>query len=198
MLRRTTVSYTAILLLTVASVLASSIHLVGAPVRAVLSARTIADHDRQESPVVVLGESDVMSPVLPTPRPTPVTPVMMAPPAPALMWPVNGYISNYFSSWHPAIDIAAPYGSPVVAATSGTIVYATWVATGGGLEVRLNSGSGFVTVYSHLSVAYVVSGQSVAQGQQIAAVGCTGLCTGPHVHFTVFVNGVQVNPLRYL
>jgi murein DD-endopeptidase MepM/ murein hydrolase activator NlpD len=53
-------------------------------------------------------------------------------------------------------------------------------------------------VYNHLGSLLVSAGQGVIRGQQIAYVGCSGWCTGPHVHFAVIVNGVLVNPLRYL
>jgi len=55
-----------------------------------------------------------------------------------------------------------------------------------------------VTGYNHLGSVLVSAGQGLVRGEQIATVGCTGICTGPHVHFAVIVNGVLVNPLRYL
>jgi murein DD-endopeptidase MepM/ murein hydrolase activator NlpD len=151
----------------------------------------------------------------PTPLPTPVAPPAPTPvPRPAarapavpqvvigtgvLAWPVpGGSISTYFSSWHPAIDIAAPYGTTVVAADGGVVTWAGWRNNGGGLVVQIDHGNGIVTVYNHLGSIWVGPGQAVAKGQGIAAVGCTGLCTGPHVHFETIVGGVIVNPLRYL
>ena len=151
----------------------------------------------------------------PTPLPTPVAPPAPTPaprpaakaPAPTtqvvvgsgvLAWPVSGSISQYFSSWHPAIDIAAPYGTTVVAADGGVVTWAGWRNNGGGLVVQIDHGNGIVTVYNHLGSIWVGPGQAVAKGQGIAAVGCTGLCTGPHVHFETIVGGAIVNPLRYL
>ena len=152
----------------------------------------------------------------PTPLPTPVAPPAPTPePRPAVMapavrpqvvvgtgvlvWPVaGGSISQYFSSWHPAIDIAAPYGTTVVAADGGVVIGAGWRSNGGGLVVRIDHGNGIVTAYNHLGSIAVGPGQAVARGQMIAAVGCTGLCTGPHVHFETIVGGVTVNPLRLL
>lgn len=156
----------------------------------------------------------------PTPAPTPL-PTPVAPPAPtpdprpvarapgarppvvvgsgALAWPVaGGSITQYFSSWHPAIDIAAPYGTTVVAADGGVVTWAGWRNNGGGLVLEIDHGNGIATVYNHLGSVWVGPGQAVAKGQGIAAVGCTGLCTGPHVHFETIVGGVTVNPLRYL
>lgn len=150
---------------------------------------------------------------MPTPLPTPVAPPSPPPdppPAPKvvaarpagtgqLIWPVpGGVISQYYSAGHLALDIAAPAGSTVVAADSGVVTWAGWRNNGGGLVVAIDHGNGISTVYNHLGSIWVSVGQSVAGGQGIAGVGCTGNCTGPHVHFEVIVGGVIVNPLRYL
>jgi murein DD-endopeptidase MepM/ murein hydrolase activator NlpD len=116
-----------------------------------------------------------------------------------LAWPVSGgTITTYFSAAHPAIDIAAPYGTTVMAADGGVVTWAGWRNNGGGMVVQVDHGNGIVTVYNHLGSIWVGPGQAVTKGQGIAAVGCTGLCTGPHVHFEVIVGGAIVNPLRYL
>jgi murein DD-endopeptidase MepM/ murein hydrolase activator NlpD len=124
-----------------------------------------------------------------------------AQPAPAtgrLVWPVpGGSISQYFHAGHLAIDIAAPYGSQVVAAQGGTVTWAGWRNNGGGNVISIDHGNGMRTTYNHLGSIWVSVGQWVGAGQGIGAVGCTGLCTGPHVHFEVVVNGVIDNPLRY-
>lgn len=149
----------------------------------------------------------------PTPAPTPLpTPVAPPPPpaqvyaAPAkivgngmLLWPVpGGVITQYFSSGHQALDIARSAGLPVIAADAGVVTWIGWKDNGGGLQVAIDHGNGIVTRYNHLGSIGVAAGDAVARGQTIAEVGCTGLCTGPHVHFEVIVNGVHVNPLRYL
>jgi murein DD-endopeptidase MepM/ murein hydrolase activator NlpD len=155
--------------------------------------------------------------VEPTPLPTPVAPPPPAPdppvvatlPAPAaptdvvgsgvLAWPVRGgQITTYFSASHLAIDIAAPYGSAVMASDDGVVTWAGWRNNGGGLVVAIDHGNGISTVYNHLGTILVGPGQAVAKGETIATIGCTGVCTGPHVHFEVIVGGVLVNPLRYL
>jgi murein DD-endopeptidase MepM/ murein hydrolase activator NlpD len=116
-----------------------------------------------------------------------------------LLWPVpGGTITTYFSSWHLALDIAAPYGSAVIAADGGVVTFAGWRNNGGGLVVAVDHGNGIQTVYNHLGVIQVGLGQQVTRGQLLASVGCTGVCTGPHVHFEVVVGGILVNPLRYL
>jgi murein DD-endopeptidase MepM/ murein hydrolase activator NlpD len=124
-----------------------------------------------------------------------------APPAPAvggLVWPVPaGSISQFFHGGHLAIDIAADYGSAVLAAQSGVVTSAGWRNNGGGYVIEIDHGNGMTTLYNHLGSIWVTTGQSVFAGQGIAGVGCTGLCTGPHVHFQVIVNGVIDNPQRY-
>jgi murein DD-endopeptidase MepM/ murein hydrolase activator NlpD len=121
-----------------------------------------------------------------------------APASGALVWPVPvGSISQYYHSGHLALDIAAPYGSQVVAAQGGTVTWAGWRNNGGGFVVSINHGNGMTTVYNHLGSIWVSPGQYVGAGQGIGGVGCTGICTGPHVHFEVIVNGVIDNPLRY-
>ena len=134
----------------------------------------------------------------------PVAPAAVVQPEPvagvgALLWPVSGgSISQYFHAGHLALDIAAPAGNAVVAAAGGTVIYAGWMNNGGGNVVSIDHGNGMQTVYNHLGSFAVGPGAYVAPGQIIAYVGCTGMCTGPHVHFEVIVGGVIVNPLRYL
>ncbi len=124
--------------------------------------------------------------------------VAPAPATGALVWPVPaGSISQYYHAGHLALDIAAPYGSQIVAAQGGTITWAGWKNNGGGYVISINHGNGMTTVYNHLGSIWVSPGQYVGAGQGIGGIGCTGICTGPHVHFEVIVNGVIDNPLRY-
>jgi murein DD-endopeptidase MepM/ murein hydrolase activator NlpD len=117
----------------------------------------------------------------------------------ALLWPVpGGTISQYFHAGHLALDIAAPYGSQIVAAQGGTVTWAGWRNNGGGYVISIDHGNGMVTVYNHLGSIWVSPGQWVNAGQGIGGIGCTGICTGPHTHFEVIVNGIIDNPLRYL
>lgn len=124
-----------------------------------------------------------------------------AAPAPAvggLVWPVlGGVVTQYFHAAHLALDIAAPYGTQVFAAQSGVVISAGWRNNGGGYVIEIDHGNGMQTVYNHLGSIWVTTGQSVFAGQGIAGNGCSGLCTGPHVHFEVKVNGRMVNPQRY-
>ncbi len=119
-------------------------------------------------------------------------------------WPVpGGYISQYFHYGHPAIDIAAPFGSRIVSAASGTVIFAGWKSNGGGYQVYVAHGSGLFTAYNHMSAITVRVGEHVGRGQQVGRVGMTGNATGPHCHFEVWRgevwgSGYRVNPLIYL
>jgi murein DD-endopeptidase MepM/ murein hydrolase activator NlpD len=115
-----------------------------------------------------------------------------------LFWPVpGGAISQYFHAGHLAIDIAAPWGSQIVAAQSGIVMSSGWRNNGGGYVISIDHGNGIETVYNHLGQLWVSAGAYVAAGQGIGSIGCTGICTGPHVHFEVIVNGIIDNPQRY-
>ena len=155
------------------------------------------------APVAVPEATPLPTPVAPPPPVFAARPVYIQP-APIvgtgqLKWPVpGGTITQYYSSYHLALDIAAPAGGPVLAAAAGVVTSAGWTNNGGGLVIAIDHGNGIVTVYNHLGVIWAAAGTTVAVGQGIAAVGCTGVCTGPHVHFEVIVDGIIVNPLRYL
>ncbi len=121
--------------------------------------------------------------------------------APHFIWPVNGPITSPFGMrWgtlHPGIDIGVPSGTPVHAAAAGTVIYCGWESGYGNLVV-IDHGGGYATAYGHNTRVVVSCGQNVAQGDVIAYSGCTGFCTGPHVHFEVRVDGSPVDPLGYL
>ncbi len=116
-------------------------------------------------------------------------------------WPAHGVVSQFASWYHNAIDIAASYGAPIVAAKSGIVVS---VSTGSwdygyGNAVTIDHGDGYTTLYAHMDVINVSPGQSVAGGSTvIGTIGMTGRTTGPHVHFEVRRNGSVVNPLPFL
>lgn len=126
---------------------------------------------------------------------------------PSIM-PTTGWLSSQFSlsRFHPilhinrpheGIDIAAPYGMPVVAPAAGTVLRVSR-QNGYGLVLELDHGNGIVTKYAHLSRTLVRTGQRVVRGDPIAAVGNSGLATGPHLHYEVHVNGRVVNPVTYV
>ena len=120
--------------------------------------------------------------------------------------PVNGPITSRFGNrFHPilrrtrlhaGVDYGARTGAPIYAAANGVVISAAY-GNGYGNRVIIDHGGGVTTTYAHCSAMYVRSGQSVTRGQRIAAVGSTGLATGPHLHFEVRVNGRPVNPVGY-
>ena len=129
----------------------------------------------------------------------------------AMAWPVPSVGTSNITSifgWrthpifgvgrgHTGVDIGASYGSSVVAANPGRVIYAGWYG-GYGNCVQIDHGGGVVTLYGHNSSLNVSVGQQVSRGQTIAYIGSTGYSTGPHCHFEVILDGVQVDPLDYI
>ena len=119
-----------------------------------------------------------------------------------MMEPVQGIISSRFGirkrDNHKGLDIANSAGTTVRAAASGTVTYAQYNRGGYGNLVIISHGNGIQTYYGHNSKLYVSAGQTVSQGDPIAAMGSTGISTGPHCHFEIRINGVAHNPQNYL
>lgn len=121
------------------------------------------------------------------------------------LWPVQGPITSEFgyrfifgeTNFHRGLDIAAPLGTAINAGADGTVIFAGEKGTYGNLVV-LSHGNGFVTYYAHCSKILVEVGDTVTQGQPIAAVGSTGRSTGPHCHFEVRYENEPIDPLFYL
>ena len=116
--------------------------------------------------------------------------------APRVRWPTDGVVTQLFTGFHSGIDIAAPYGTPVVASDSGTITVVGWRGPGG-LAVCERLDWGLEICDYHLSSTNVEVGDRVRAGQRIASVGSSGESTGPHVHWEASTNGVLVDPLTY-
>ena len=123
----------------------------------------------------------------------------------ALIKPVSGTITSRFGSnesirnhAHSGLDIAAPYGTAIKAAASGTVTFAGNAGDGYGNYVIISHGNGVQTVYAHCSSVLVTSGQKVTQGEVIAKVGSTGNSTGNHLHLEVRKNGVAYDPQNYV
>jgi murein DD-endopeptidase MepM/ murein hydrolase activator NlpD len=123
--------------------------------------------------------------------------------------PANGHLSSLFSGsrYHPVlrisrphkgIDIAARTGEPILAAARGRVIFAGNRGNGYGNMVEIDHGFGYVTRYAHASRLMVRTGQEVKRGDLIAAVGATGLTSGPHLHYEVEVEGRQVDPLNFI
>ncbi len=121
-----------------------------------------------------------------------------------LLWPARGLITSGFGMrrhpvfgtrrMHTGVDIGAPWGSPVLAADSGIVIFVGWLG-GYGRTIRITHGASTTTLYGHLSAILVRAGQVVQRGDVIGRVGNTGYSTGPHLLFEVRMDGAPVNPL---
>jgi murein DD-endopeptidase MepM/ murein hydrolase activator NlpD len=116
--------------------------------------------------------------------------------------PVPGVLFSRFGMrggrLHAGVDIAGPIGTPVVAAKDGIVVTAGIRLSGYGQMVDIQHADNTLTRYAHASRIFVRAGQRVRQGEVIMARGCSGHCTGPHVHFEVRIGGTPINPMRFL
>ncbi|MBV8983575.1 MAG: M23 family metallopeptidase [Acidimicrobiia bacterium] len=122
---------------------------------------------------------------------------------PALTWPGLSTVTSPFGGGrhHPGVDLKGSTGDAVTAAGAGTILLAGLAPAGYagyGNVVLVDHGGGIATLYAHLSRVDVAMGQTVQQGQQIGAVGMTGMATGPHLHFEVRVNGTPQDPVPFM
>lgn len=123
------------------------------------------------------------------------------------IWPVKGFLTSGFGwraspftnlrQMHEGIDIATRRGTPIKASANGMVVANSFMG-GHGNTVIIDHGFGYRTRYSHLDKGAVRLGQRVKRGDIIGYVGTSGVVTGPHLHYEVLVNGVPVNPLRYV
>ena len=122
-------------------------------------------------------------------------------------WPINGRVSSPFGyrthpilgvrRLHTGIDINGSTGTPISAAAEGKVILSQTYG-GYGRAVVIDHGGGMATLYAHQSSIAVSVGEVVTRGEVIGYVGCTGSCTGPHLHFEVRLNGVPVDPMQYL
>jgi murein DD-endopeptidase MepM/ murein hydrolase activator NlpD len=126
---------------------------------------------------------------------------------PSIM-PTKGYLTSRFAHErvhpilhlarpHEGIDLTAKTGEQILAPASGIVTEVRWV-DGYGNMLTIDHGYGLVTRYAHASKILVARGQRVKRGQVVALVGSTGLSTGPHLHYEVWVNGRPANPLTYV
>lgn len=119
-------------------------------------------------------------------------------------WPTSGEISSAYglrwegTDFHPGVDIANDYGTPITATADGVVIVSGWNSGGYGNMVDIDHGNGIVTRYGHAQEVVVSPGQAVTRGQIIAFMGSTGFSTGPHLHYEVRINGEAVNPSGYL
>jgi len=123
------------------------------------------------------------------------------------IWPVHGWVTSGFgfrtnpftglTQLHEGLDIANRLGTPVIAPADG-IVSSTGKDSAYGNFIVFSHGFGIISRHYHLNKVFVRAGQRVKRGDKIAEVGSTGKSTGPHLHYEVRVNGIPVNPLRYI
>ena len=122
------------------------------------------------------------------------------------MIPARGPISSGFGwrespfrggpEFHAGIDIAGKPGSPIMAPAGGVVIMSGWDG-GFGKTIKIRHTDGIVTLFGHLSKIYVHQGERVVRGQLLATIGNTGMSTGPHLHYEVFVHQTPVNPRMY-
>jgi virulence factor Mce-like protein len=117
------------------------------------------------------------------------------------VWPLDGQVTSFFAPrdgrMHTGLDIDGEMGDPFIASAAGTVVLAE-PYYGYGKTIVIDHGNSLTTLYGHSSALLVETGDFVEQGDVIGLVGCTGSCTGPHLHFEIRVDGVPVNPLPLL
>jgi murein DD-endopeptidase MepM/ murein hydrolase activator NlpD len=127
------------------------------------------------------------------------------------IFPVNGIInarfgtrvgSNVtgtgFNKFHSGIDIAAPYGFPVMTSLSGIVTFAEHNRSGYGLLVVILGSDKHEYYYAHLSRILTKTGKLIRQGDYLGNIGATGMAVGPHLHFEIRISGKPVDPLKYL
>ncbi len=122
----------------------------------------------------------------------------------SFVWPASGTITNPFGitdmGFHPGIDIGMLRSLDIRAATAGVVAAVGYTTgfEGYGNIVLVDDGSGLQTLYAHLSQPRARIGEHVVPGQLLGIAGCTGSCTGTHLHFEVRLHGTAINPLRFL
>jgi murein DD-endopeptidase MepM/ murein hydrolase activator NlpD len=172
-----------------------------------VSPQAIIDFNYLNEPFALRVGETLTVPEATVPRPVPILPTTpsspTAPTVPALagtgqfLWPTDsGLITQYFSYYHPAIDIGG-YGA-IYASDAGTVVFAGWSPVGYGYLVEVDHGNGYKTGYAHLSRIDVSVGQTVGKGQAVGLMGATGRAWGVHLHFMIWESGRFINPLSVL
>lgn len=157
------------------------------------------------------GTTAILASAQPRQRLVHATPITTLPKMPlrplntAITWPAKGIVTLEFGASdlpyearHTGIDIAGPYGQPITAFKSGTVIETGHGATGYGSYVKIDHGGNVTSIYGHLSSITVAVGDKVQAGDQIGREGQTGWATGPHVHFEIRSYGKPVNPRSFV
>ncbi len=123
------------------------------------------------------------------------------------IWPTRGWVTSRFGyrvspftglrEFHQGLDISTQMGTPIIAPADG-VVARVGMQGGYGNMITIDHGYGYITRYGHISKAMVKAGARVKRGQTIAVVGTTGRSTGPHLHYEIHINGLPINPKRYI
>jgi murein DD-endopeptidase MepM/ murein hydrolase activator NlpD len=113
------------------------------------------------------------------------------------IWPTKGWISQGYSPYHQAVDIAAPIGTPIVSTING-VVTSVWTDSLLGSVLEVSNEEGYKIVYAHNSTLTVKEGDKVNRGNIVAFVGTSGITSGPHLHYEIYYNDSVLNPEQYL
>lgn len=156
--------------------------------------------------LLIIPEGTPPETKVPKPKPQPkylaqgpASPAFQAPGGGQFIWPAGGSLTQYFSWYHPGIDIANRSAPGIAASDGGMVVVAGWPDSQGyGNRVVIDHGNGYRSMYAHLSNIYVSVGQTVSRGQLIGQMGSTGRSTGTHTHLEIRYKGVALNPLAIL
>lgn len=129
----------------------------------------------------------------------PQSPAFQAPGGGQFIWPAGGSLTQYYSWYHPGIDIANRAAPGIAASDGGIVVVAGWPDSQGyGNRVVIDHGNGYTSLYAHLSNIYVSVGETISRGQLIGQMGSTGRSTGTHLHLEIHYKGTALNPLAIL
>ncbi len=121
------------------------------------------------------------------------------PTASTFQWPLSHFaLTQYFSLFHPALDLAAPFGTSIFPVSNGKVIWVNSYPWGYGNHVLIQHNSQAESLYAHMSKILVKPGQKVTKQTEIGEVGATGWATGNHLHFELYQNGTPVNPLEVL
>lgn len=169
----------------------------------------LIDSNKLKNPRLLKVGQELCVPVANLSEPTeiiiktlPVTTVLASRSSSDFIWPLKGLITSVFGprgdGFHHGLDIADDTGSTIIAAAGGKVEFAAWHSNIYGKMVIIKNDEQTQTYYAHCSDIFVKKGQTVQQGDAIAAVGETGKSTGPHLHFQININDKPVDPQHYL
>ncbi len=151
------------------------------------------------SAIIVPGARDIFSNIE-TSIIKPEQPVIdIIPTASLFQWPLSHFIlTQHFSLFHPALDLAAPFGTPIFPVSNGKVIWVNSYPWGYGNHVLITHNGQVQSLYAHMSKILVKAGQEITKQTEIGEAGASGWATGNHLHFELYQNGTPVNPLEVL